>query len=202
MVFGGLSFSINAGQYLSLRGRNGTGKSTLLRMIAGFIPANAGTLEITANDVGFTARNHIVLVGHLNGLKAAMTLRENAQLFYQTMTGHGLDPDALYSAANQFDMVHLLDQPVQYFSSGQRHRSALMRFLLIRRQIWLMDEPTVGLDSDNRAALATVMRNHVMRGGIIIAATHDPIDIAGDSLILDGFTPKGSPINDTGDDWL
>lgn len=202
LVFEGLSFRLSAGEYLSLRGRNGTGKSTLLRLLAGLLPTHTGRAVITAGEAQQQASDHIIMSGHLNGLKPAMSLGQNMAILYQSMTGHALDPTVLEKAAAQFDLQHLIEQPVQYFSSGQRHRSNLMRFIVLQRQVWLMDEPTVGLDTDNRAALASMMRDHLQRGGIIITATHDEIDVSGKTLTLDNFTPQNTDRLNVTEDWF
>lgn len=132
-------------------------------------------------------KNNLMLIGHQNGLKTALTLRENCILFHQVMTGRTPDSESLIAAADAFSLTPYLDDPVQYFSSGQRHRASLMRLLLVPRPIWLLDEPTVGLDTQNRQRLTLCMQNHLAAGGIIIAATHDPIHLAGDDLNLDAY---------------
>ncbi|WP_262693566.1 heme ABC exporter ATP-binding protein CcmA [Kordiimonas aquimaris] len=201
-VFANMSFTLSAGSYLCLRGRNGAGKSTLLRLIAGLVPQSDGKFVVQAGGQALDIKSSLLMVGHLNGLKPALTLRDNAAMFQKVMTGQNLDQAVLQAAAKRFALAHLLDQPVQYFSSGQRHRSALMRFELVSRQIWLMDEPTVGLDSDNRQALAVMMQSHLERGGIIISATHDPIDVEGIELNLDDFAPKQIGQNSLESEWL
>lgn len=192
VVFKGVTFEISAGDYLCLRGRNGAGKSTLLRLLAGFVPASSGELSLIATREERLLSDHVMMVGHMNGLKPVLSLRENAAIFHKLMTGRSVPDSVLQHAAEVFDLTHLLDEPVQYFSSGQRHRSALMRLNLVPRQVWLMDEPTVGLDQQNRAALAQMMQAHLRCGGMIISATHDPIDVEGKDLNLDDFAPKAT----------
>ncbi|TNE64669.1 MAG: heme ABC exporter ATP-binding protein CcmA [Alphaproteobacteria bacterium] len=188
LVFSGLDFSVAPGRLLFLHGKNGSGKSTLLRLIAGFLPASAGDLRYGTDvwDRGDAALSEtLVYAGHDNGLKTALTLRENSEIYARIMTGRPIAADRLLDMADVFGLGALLDRPVRYFSSGQRHRASLMRFLLADRPVWLMDEPTVGLDADNRTALATLMQHHLDRGGIILAASHDPIGVAGDVLNVD-----------------
>lgn len=203
MVFEGLGFEVSSGEYLSVKGRNGAGKSTLLRMLAGFIPSIEGTISLV-NATGSDQPERdlqvtdFLLSGHQNGLKPAFTLRQNMDFLHQSMTGHQLDDDLLFEAASHFGLAALIGEKVQYFSSGQRHRSALMRFALIARPIWLMDEPTVGLDAENRSALAGLIKKHLSDGGIVLAASHDPIDVEGTILNLDEFAPK----NGATGDWL
>ncbi len=203
-VFEGLNFEVQAGDFLSLTGKNGSGKSTLLRLIAGFLPKKSGTISYSCsgNASDFLVSDDFMLVGHQNGLKPGFTLRENASFYYRLMTGSTPAAKRLQIAADIFALDSLLDEPVQYFSSGQRHRSALMRLPLVARQIWLMDEPTVGLDADNRAALAALIQHHMACGGIVIAATHDPMGVAGNVLDMDQFQPNTGNSDDMDEGWL
>jgi len=196
-VFDGLDFEVQAGDFLSLVGKNGSGKSTFLRLIAGFVPKMNGhvSYSLGRETTDALGTEGFTLVGHHNGLKPGMSLRDNASFYYRLMTGGAPAPERLAIAADIFALGSLLDEPVQYFSSGQRHRAALMRFPLVARQIWLMDEPTVGLDADNRAALAALIQHHMACGGIVIAATHDPMGVQGRVLDMDQFQPS-APIND------
>ena len=200
-VFEDVEFSVQAGDFLRLTGRNGAGKSTLLRLLAGLLPSAGGTLRFQKGDAAFDhlVTDDFLLAGHQNGLKTVMTLADNARFFHRLMTGEVPTPEALTSAADAFALAPLMDQPVQYFSSGQRHRAALMRYGLVQRQVWLMDEPTVGLDADNRAALARLIADHLARGGIVIAATHDPIEVEGSALNMDGFAPQAVAADEA---WL
>ncbi len=190
MVFEGLHFAVGPGDYLHLKGKNGSGKSTLLRLVAGLLPAYSGTLTWGDSDIAGAAAarsEDMIYSGHQHGLKPVLTLRENMKSLYQLMTGLHLDDETLEVSAEGFGLLRLVDQPLKYFSSGQTHRAALLRFLLLDRPIWLMDEPTVGLDSENRARLEAFMQAHLDGGGMIIAASHDPIGLLGRSLDLDGF---------------
>jgi heme exporter protein A len=203
-VFEGLNFEVKAGDFLSLTGKNGSGKSTFLRLIAGLIPESDGAISYSRGDetLNFLNNDDFTLVGHQNGLKPSMTLRENAQFYYKLMTGNRPAADRMQMAADIFALGSLLDEPAQYFSSGQRHRSALMRFPLVARQIWLMDEPTVGLDADNRAALAALIQHHVACGGIVIAASHDPMGVEGLVMDMDQFQPSAAARDTIDEDWL
>jgi heme exporter protein A len=195
MVFERLSFTLDPGELLYLRGKNGSGKSTLLRLIAGYLRIHGGTLMV-GDDAwwrGDAALSEaLIYAGHDNALKPVLTLRENARELTRLMTGHAVGDVALADAADVFGLTGLLDQPVRYFSSGQRHRSNLMRFAYLKRPLWLMDEPTVGLDTENREALAGLMRAHLDAGGMIIAATHDPIGVEGAMIDMRDYQPKVS----------
>ena len=190
MVFEGLGFDVSPGRYLHLKGNNGSGKSTLLRLLAGLLPAYEGTVSWNGEPVGgaAAARSELMIYsGHQHALKPVLTLRENCMNFYQLMTGKHAEDEYIEDAAGDFGLSDLVDQPLKYFSSGQTHRCALLRFLLVKRPIWLMDEPTVGLDTENRKRLEGIMAFHLDGGGIIIAASHDPIGLKGDTLDLKDF---------------
>ena len=191
-VFEGLGFELHAGGLLYLRGPNGSGKSTLLRLIAGFGTARAGSLTYGDSDWTDTSPAYdaaLLYAGHDNALKPVLTLRENAAAYCALMTGKPPADARLEGAARLFGLTTLLDRTARFFSSGQKHRANLMRFALLDRPLWLMDEPTVGLDSANRQALADLMTAHLAAGGMIIAATHDPIGVTGEELMLDNFSP-------------
>ena len=201
LVFADLSFSVRSGDFLYLKGKNGSGKSTFLRFLSGFLPAESGKLHFSANNeqVDELPNDSFLMVGHQYGLKPNFTLRENADFFARLHTGQPVGTEQMAAAAARFDLEPLLDDPVQYFSSGQLHRAALMRFALVNRQIWLMDEPTVGLDAENREALAALIESHIADGGIVIAATHDPMSLKGETLNMDEFQPKQAGI---AEEWL
>lgn len=191
LVFEGLSFQTSAHSFTAIKGRNGAGKSTFLRLLAGFLPPVDGSVNVDEDGNQRSLEpTDFLLSGHLNGLKPAFTLRQNMDFLCKSMTGSPPDNDYLLEAAEHFGLAELLTEKVQYFSSGQRHRSALMRFALIDRAIWLMDEPTVGLDSENRAALSQLIAQKIANGGIVLAASHDPIEVDGAILNLDDFAPK------------
>lgn len=180
LVFEGVTFDVGPKEFLHLKGSNGSGKTTLIRMLAGFIPTRTGGLAyddevIDIEDVSGTCS--FIYSGHQHGLKPVLTLRENSEAYYQLMTGQTLPEGRLQKAVKAFGLAALIDHPVRFFSSGQTHRCSLLRFLLLDRPVWLMDEPTVGLDSANRELLCLMITEHLEKGGIVIAASHDPIGL-------------------------
>ena len=173
-VFEGLSFWVAAGEALAVVGRNGAGKSSLLRLICGLIRPEAGTLvaEGAAADVRVAELCHYA--GHADALKPALTTIENLA-FWRDFTGdRGEDP---IDALDRLGVAHLADLPAGYLSAGQKRRVTLARLFVTRRPIWLLDEPTAALDVRTQAALTAEMRRHLADGGVIIVATHSDLDI-------------------------
>jgi heme exporter protein A len=176
-VFEGLSFKGPAGKGLLLTGPNGSGKSSLLRVIAGFIPQANGTLELKGGDEDAPIGEQCHYVGHLNGVKRAFTIRENLAFWARYLgngNGNGADVDSALAA---FDLESLADIPAQLLSAGQERRLGLARIVLAYRPLWLLDEPTVSLDTGSQKLLVRVIKDHLKSGGIVIAATHAPLGV-------------------------
>lgn len=198
MVLTDLDFSLRSGQLLILHGANGSGKTSLMRALAGFIPFHTGRLYWQGDDVTRDREileDHLSYLGHQNGLKPALTLRENLHTIATVQLGYTLDNHQIETATKTLAMDRLLDEPVRYFSSGQQRRGALCLFPLLKKKLWIMDEPTVGLDTDNKQRLGQLMQDHLSAKGMIIASTHETLGLDGTVLDLADFTPK--PCADT-----
>ncbi len=172
-VFAGLSFTLEAGEALTVTGRNGAGKSSLLAILAGRLRPEAGRL--VAEGVGERSIPECLhVVGHRDGLKGALTAQENL-VFARDLLGEAdLDPR---TALARLGLAHAAGLPVAYLSAGQRRRVALARLLVCRRPLWLLDEPTAALDVASQGALAGLMREHLAEGGLVIAATHQALGL-------------------------
>jgi heme exporter protein A len=157
-VFSGVNFTCLDGEWVELRGANGTGKSTLLRCLAGLGEISAGKLAIHGT---------LHYVGHLDAIKPALTVRENL-VFWRDFWNEGNVDVALKA----FKLEALADDPASYLSQGQRRRLALSRLVLAKRNIWLLDEPNAGLDAASLAQLEHVIETHLSAGGLVIAALH------------------------------
>jgi heme exporter protein A len=169
LVLRDISFTVAAGGALLLKGPNGSGKSTLLRLIAGLVRAAAGRLlwngeDALADLAGQGART--AYLGHQDAVKPGLTVAEN--LRFAARMGGGSVPAAL----DRMNLGPLADLPARMLSAGQKRRLALARLLCAQRPLWLLDEPTVSLDSQSQDMLAGIVNAHLAMGGIVIAATH------------------------------
>ena len=185
LLFRHLGFSLEAGRALGLEGPNGAGKTSLLRMIAGFLHAAAGTIRIRTAGIAVEEAEErgrfIGWLGHNDAVKPQLGVREQLE-FYARLYG-GRDPDEAMAA---FGLVPLADLPGQYLSAGQKRRVALARLSLMARPLWLLDEPLAALDTAGKKLVADAITAHCAGGGLVLAATHEPLGIACDVLRLEG----------------
>ena len=171
-VFTGLNFSLSGGEALLVTGRNGAGKSSLLRMIAGLICISAGSLDFSGGDDGATRAEQSHYLGHQDALKTSLSVGENLQFWADYLGGGEIEP-----ALAAVDLVPLADLPAAYLSAGQRRRLSIARLVAVKRPLWLLDEPTSALDAPSQKRLAELMHAHLAGGGMIVAAAHGPIGL-------------------------
>ena len=175
-----LSFTLGAGELLLLTGRNGSGKTTLLRALALLVPRSGGEIRWQGANVAADRdawHGRLAWLGHHDGLKGDLTLIENLLLAERLRAGEPVHSN-LDAALAAFDLVPLADRPARSLSAGQRRRGALARVVASGAAIWLLDEPLNALDAPAREALRTVIAAQIQRGGLVVAATHAPLDIA------------------------
>jgi heme exporter protein A len=184
-VFAGLEISVGGGEALLVTGRNGAGKSSLLRMIAGLVRVAGGRLALNDADPDKTIPEHAHYLGHLDALKPSLTVAENLGFWSRFLGGAEPAPDTLAAVG----LAALADLPAAYLSAGQRRRLSLARLLAVKRPLWLLDEPTSALDRGAQETLAGLMRQHLAGGGLILAATHGPIGLEGAKELRLGVTP-------------
>ncbi len=198
-VFAGVAFDLNPGEMLVLRGSNGVGKSSLLRVLAGLVPRNGGSIAWGQDDVEEDPEDHrsrFHFVGHADPLKPIFTAAENLGVWVQLGTGQA-DPSAVTTGLASMTLGHLADVPGQFLSAGQRRRLNLSRLAAFPRPLWLLDEPTTALDVETTAGLAALMRTHLAAGGMIIASTHLDLDVANARVLqMDPFAVKPGRIAD------
>jgi heme exporter protein A len=194
LVFVGVSFRLPAGGAILLTGVNGSGKTSLLRLLATLIAPAAGRLAWGSVAIGedinaYRARLHYV--GHQDGVKPGLTPRETLA-FWAALRGRDTTRGApdLEAALAAFALDPVADWPCRWLSAGQRRRLALARVVATQAPIWLLDEPTSGLDADNQMRLERAIADHRAAGGRVLVASHTPIDIdAATILALDSFAP-------------
>src|SRR5260221_3099904 len=189
-VFTGVNFTVESSKSMVLTGANGAGKSSVLRLVAGLIRPEEGTLALIGGGDELTVGEQAHYVGHLDPLKPALTVMENLTFWVCFLNGEA--PPGPVSAAQQGLEAVGLDElghlPAGYLSAGQRRRLSLARMLAVPRPIWLLDEPTTALDAASQQRLQRVMHTHLSAGGLIIAATHGPLGLA-----QPGELPFGTP---------
>jgi heme exporter protein A len=173
-LFSGLGFSLSGGEALMVTGRNGSGKSSLLRLIAGLLRPQAGRIDLDGGDPELSVGEQAHYLGHLDALKPSLTVAENLR-FWTAWLGTPDNPSE--RALARLGLETLADLPAAYLSAGQKRRLSLARLLTVYRPLWLLDEPTAALDTDGQGRLADLMRTHLARGGLILAAAHGPIGL-------------------------
>ena len=199
-IFAGLDFDLQAGGALVLSGPNGSGKSSLLRVLASLLPPAAGQLtwdgaDVAADPEAHRARLHYQ--GHHEALKPELTAAENLG-FWAGL--HGPRGGAVHDALSRFGLADLADQPVRLLSAGQRRRLSLSRILAAAAPLWLLDEPSVGLDARSVRTLEAEIEAHRAAGGLVVLATHQPLDLADQQeLSVADFPP--APVWADDDPW-
>jgi heme exporter protein A len=173
-VFSGLNFSLSSGEAMMVTGRNGAGKSSLLRMIAGLICITAGRLDLSGGEDDATLAEQAHYLGHQDALKPSLSVIENLRFWADFLGDAGATLEPALAAV---DLAPLADLPAAYLSAGQRRRLSIARLIAAKRPLWLLDEPTSALDVPSQDRLAGLMRDHLAGGGMIMAATHGSIGL-------------------------
>jgi heme exporter protein A len=174
IVFSGLSFSVSSGEALTVVGRNGAGKSSLLRVIAGLVHLADGKLKLSGGEQEAAIAEQAHYLGHQDALKGSLSVLENLTFWMDYLGGARADAPGALEAV---DLAPLAGLPAGYLSAGQRRRLSIARLVAVKRPLWLLDEPTSALDVQSQDRLAGLMRAHLQTGGMIVAATHGPIGL-------------------------
>jgi heme exporter protein A len=178
-LFERLSFAVPPGEALVVTGANGTGKTTLLRMLCGLSAPAAGEIRwdgkpVAPFDSGLRAS--MAFVGHAPALKDELTTEENLSVLV-ALAGETASRDAIRGALDAVALGSRRTLPARVLSQGQRRRVGLARLTLVRRKLWVLDEPATALDAAGVAMLADMMAAHLERGGLAVAATHAPLGL-------------------------
>jgi heme exporter protein A len=179
-VIENLGFVLAGGETLKVTGPNGAGKSTLLRALAGLLPRGAGLVALEgAGEEEVAPQTHYL--AHADGLKAQLTVAENLAFWADYLSAGDPAPNlpardlSVAAALANVGLAHVAGAPVAILSAGQKRRVALARLMVAFRPLWLLDEPLTGLDASSREKFALAMRDHCALGGMIVAATHEPL---------------------------
>lgn len=182
-VFTDLGFSLSGGEALAVTGRNGAGKTSLLRLIGGLLKPAAGAIALEGGPDGLPPAEQAHYLGHRDALKPALSVAENLGFWHAFLGGARESRSAALATVGLDHIAHL---PAGYLSAGQKRRLSMARLVAVRRPLWLLDEPTSALDAAGQALFAALMSKHLAGGGLIVAATHGPLGIAARELRIGG----------------
>jgi heme exporter protein A len=178
-VFSGLSFEAASGEALAVVGPNGSGKTSLLRLIAGLLAPARGSIILEGGEAELTLAEQSHYLGHRDALKPALSVSENLNFWREFLGGAKTN---LAESLATVELDHAAHLPAAFLSAGQRRRLSIARLLTVQRPVWLLDEPTNALDTAGQKLFALLMGDHLARGGLIIAATHTPLGITARTL--------------------
>jgi len=180
LLFSGVSFHVGAGELLWVEGRNGAGKTSLLRILCGLSPAEAGTVRWQGESIRSTRESFFgdtLFLAHSNGLKDDLTIAENLR-FHGRLAGIEAGAEDIEGALQACGLTERRDLAVRYLSQGQRRRAALARLWLAQsRKLWILDEPFAALDAESVERLAARLGAHLEAGGLAVLTTHQEVPL-------------------------
>ena len=180
-LFSGVGFRLGDGELMYLQGRNGTGKTSLLRLLCGLLPPAGGEISWRGQPIkrlGEDYRRELCFLGHHNAIKEELTPLENLSIS-AALAATPLDTEQALDALAQLGLAGREDLPCRYLSQGQKRRVALSRLVFDQRPLWLLDEPFVALDTAAVELVAGLIGAHLQRGGLAVLTTHQPVEIVG-----------------------
>lgn len=177
ILFADLSFSLHEGQALLLEGRNGSGKTSLLRILCGFREADEGRILWHGESIQDSRyRSDMTYVGHLDGIKKELTVLENLKV---SLALKSPGPYTIEAALSRVQLAGYDDIPAQSLSAGQKRRLSLARLLITHNRLWILDEPFTSIDREGIRLIETLMSEHCAKGGMIVLTSHHEIDLHG-----------------------
>jgi heme exporter protein A len=184
LLFKNVGFELSAGGLMYVLGENGSGKSSLLRLLCGLLSPEDGEVFWNGKSIKNDAENYqsnLTYIGHLNGLKDDLTALENLQ-FSARLAANVVNDAVVLSALTAIGVARCANLPVGVLSQGQKRRVALARLWLSSSQLWILDEPFAALDTASVAILAEQLNQHMAKGGMAIITTHQDVDIQAQSI--------------------
>jgi heme exporter protein A len=184
LLFKNVGFELSAGGLMYVLGENGSGKSSLLRLLCGLLSPEDGEVFWNGKSIKNDAENYqskLTYIGHLNGLKDDLTALENLQ-FSARLAANVVDDAVVLNALTAIGVARCANLPVGVLSQGQKRRVALARLWLSSSQLLILDEPFAALDTASVAILAEQLNQHMAKGGMAIITTHQDVDIQAQSI--------------------
>ncbi len=186
IIFSSVNLSLDVGQIIFIKGKNGSGKTSLLRCLAGFSKITSGKILWYGAEIlpaYYSEKLLISWLGHLDAIKGALTVKENLIFFAQIWS---VNMDVFNESVTKLSFEKFMDFPASWLSAGEKRRLSLLRLSFCPAKIWILDEPSTFLDNENRDILIDIMNTHLKNGGAIVCATHDDLKIPNAvELILD-----------------
>jgi heme exporter protein A len=177
-LFSGVSFSVRNGEIFHVQGRNGAGKTSLLRILCGLSTPAQGEIRwqgVPIQELGEEYPQHLVYVGHLNGVQGELNAREH--LRFLAGLNNRAPFAAIEPALERLELITVADLPVKFLSQGQKRRLALAHLLLLKKNLWILDEPYTTLDTDSIALVEVLLDEHLRTGGLIVMASHQELSL-------------------------
>ena len=185
LLFKNINFKLNNKDLLIIKGSNGSGKTSLLKILSGLLKPISGSIIVNKKDMNLLKDEYFKYfeyVGHENAIKSALTVRENLNFYLKIKKD--LTKRNFEKSIKIFNLKNLLDVKIENLSSGEKRRVSLSRLILSNSKIWFLDEPTTGVDKVNVSNFLKILKNHLNSNGLAIIATHDNIKIKNRTINL------------------